>query len=290
MEERIFQGTGVAMVTPFQEDASIDFEALKRLVDFQVSSGVDYLVLLGTTAETPSLTEKEQWAVVEFVMAHLNGQLPVVVGLSSNNTHALLKRMRRFNFEGIAGLLSAAPYYNKPTQEGLYQHFAQVASTSMVPVILYNVPGRTASNISAQTTLRLAYDFNNIVAIKEASGDLEQIGEVLAKRPNGFSVLSGDDMLALPLIAMGADGVISVTANAWPTEFTQMVRAAMNQDFTTARQLHFHLRETMNLLVQEGNPAGIKAALTIRKLIQNYLRLPLMAVSDTLYQQIANKL
>lgn len=289
MEEMNLKGTGVALVTPFNNDKSIDFDALKNVMDYQMDD-VDFFVLLGSTSEAATLSRKEQWAIVEFALAHINKRVPVVIGATSNNTAELINNIREFNFVGIDGILSAAPFYNKPGQKGIYEHFSALATASPVPVILYNVPGRTCSRIDAETTLKLASDYKNIVAVKEASGDLDQISRIIHNRPAGFRVFSGDDPLALPLMALGADGVISVSANAYPQSFAQMMRYAAEENFAEARKIHYRLLDMMGLIFQEGNPAGVKANLAAKGLIKNVLRLPLTPVSDELYKAIEDRL
>lgn len=289
MEHFRFNPMGVALVTPFNKDRSIDFEALKNLIDRQLNH-VGFFVLLGSTSEAATLSYKEQWAIVEFALARINKQVPVVVGATSNNTDELVKSISNFNFEHIDGLLSAAPFYNKPSQKGIYEHFSAIANASPVPLILYNVPGRTSSNIKAETTLQLAKEYRNIVAVKEASGDFNQISRIIQNRPAGFQVFSGDDALTLPLMALGGDGVISVTANAYPQEFASMVNDATKGNLQPAREIYYKLLDMMDMLFKEGNPAGVKANLAAQGLLQNVLRLPLTPVSDTLYENIRARL
>lgn len=283
-------GTGVAVVTPFKADKSIDLQALHQVLDFIVAGGVEYVVALGTTGETPVLSKADRMKVLASIIEGVAGRVPVVLGMGGNDTHELLDHMRSFNMQGVAALLSVTPYYNKPSQAGLYAHYKAVSEHSDLPIILYNVPSRTACNLTAETTLRLASDFNNIVAIKEASGDFSQIMEILNERPQGFQVYSGDDLLTLPMLAAGADGVISVIANGCPVEFSQMTRFAMAGDFAAARQLHYRLLPMMQLIFSEGNPTGIKALLHVRGLIQNELRLPMISSSAELSQKIKNYL
>ena len=290
METMKFKGTGVALITPFKPNKRIDFEALQNLIERQIANGIDFFVLLGSTAETATLSDEEQWAVVEFCHAQIRDRKPIIVGATDNNTHKLIKRIQRFNFEGISGLLTAAPFYNKPSQEGMFRHFSEVAYASPVPVILYNVPGRTASHITSQTVLRLAGAFDNIVGIKEASGDPQQVSEIIAARPQGFHVLSGDDPLTLPYMALGADGIISVTANMYPKTFGDIARACLNNDYALARRRHYEMLPQIGRFFAEGNPAGVKAALHASGLIHNELRLPLTPVSEDLLQEIKENL
>lgn len=283
-------GTGVAVVTPFDREGKIDHPALHRVIDFIIAGGVDYIVVLGTTGETPALSKKDRQEVLNGVKSAINGRVPLVLGMGGNDTLELLDHMNSFEMQGVDALLSVTPYYNKPSQAGLYAHYQGVAENTTLPIILYNVPGRTACNLTAETTLRLAHDFDNIVAIKEASGDLAQIMEILHKRPAGFKVYSGDDLITLPMLALGADGVISVIANGFPKEFSDMTRHALTGDFETARALHYRLLPAMNLIFSEGNPTGIKALLHARDLIENELRLPLVRSSESLLKQLKAQL
>jgi len=282
-----FRGTGVALVTPFTEDSAIDFDALARLIDHVIAGGVSYLVALGTTGETPTLSGKERRAVLDFIVQRADGRVPVVAGMGGNSTAELIHGLRDYDLSRVAGILSVAPYYNKPSQEGLYQHFAALARAAELPIILYNVPGRTASNILPQTALRLAREFAHIVAIKEASGNLAQNMEIVASAPEGFAVLSGDDNLVLPQIAVGMQGVISVAANCFTAPFCRMVEAALEGKFDEARSLHYRLLTGIDQLFAEGNPAGVKSALTHLGILQNYLRLPLVPASQALDARIA---
>ncbi len=283
-----FRGTGVALVTPFGADGAVDHEALDRLIDHVLADGgVDYLVSLGTTGESATLDAAEKAAVLRRTVARAAGRKPVVAGFGGNDTRAVVEAIAAQDFAGIAGILSVSPYYNKPTQEGIYRHYMAIDEAAPVPVILYNVPGRTGSNVQAATTLRLARDGRRIAAVKEASGDFGQIGAILAGRPQGFAVLSGDDALTLPQLALGIDGVISVVANAWPRMFAGMVRRALDGDYATARGAHFRLAEAMDLLFAEGNPGGVKAALAAMGLMGEHLRLPCHPVSDALRGRIA---
>ena len=283
---KLFCGTGVALVTPFRKQETVDFTKLGNLIDSVLAGGVDYIVVLGTTSEAATLTESERSAVMEFIVEMVDDRCPIVLGLGGNNTQNLTDSIAQINFDGISGLLSVTPYYNKPNQRGLMQHYKAVADASPVPVIMYNVPGRTGVNLTAETTLAIANECPNIVGIKEASGNMGQIMEILRNRPQGFRVISGDDSLTLPMLAMGADGVISVIANALPSEMSQMVKAGMKGDMKKALPLHNRMLPLMNALFEEGNPAGIKALLEIKGLITNALRLPLVKVSKPLYNKL----
>ncbi len=279
-------GMGVALITPFKEDESIDFDALARLIEHQVKNGTDYLVVCGTTAETPTLTAGEKEDIKKFVIQQAAGRLPIVLGVGGNNTRALVESLRRENFDGIEAILSVTPYYNKPSQEGLYRHYAAIAQASPKPVILYNVPGRTGVNMTADTTLRLAHEFKNISAVKEASGNFGQIDDIIKNKPEHFKVISGDDGITFPLITLGADGVISVIGNAFPREFSRMVRLALQGDYRRARQIHHRFNELIELLFVEGNPAGVKSMLAVMGYIKNVLRLPLVPNTIKTYEKI----
>ncbi len=286
----IFQGTGVAIITPFTANGAIDFEALGNHVDRLIDNGIDYLVILGTTGEAVTLNPQEQHDVIRFIIERADGRVPAVIGMGGNNTGEVVAKIKRTDFQGIQGILSVAPYYNKPSQEGLYQHFKQIAEASPVPVILYNVPGRTGVNITANTAIRLATDFANIVAIKEASGDMDQAMELIANKPHDFDILSGEDALTLPFISLGFTGVISVMANACPRPFSQMVQHARQGNIEKAREIHYQLLPLMDMLFAEGNPAGVKAALSSLNFIAHQLRLPLMPVSDNLFKKIKQQM
>ena len=277
---------GVALITPFKDDESIDFDALSRIVEYQIKNGTDYLVVCGTTAETPTLTEKEKEEVKNFVVSVNRGRLPIVLGVGGNNTKAIVEKVQTTDFTGIDAILSVTPYYNKPSQEGLYQHYAAIAKASLLPVILYNVPGRTGVNMTAQTTLRLANEFKNICAIKEASGNFNQIDDIIKNKPVDFMVISGDDGITFPLITLGAVGVISVIGNAFPKEFSRMVRLALQGDYSNARKIHHRFTELIELLFVEGNPAGVKSMLAVMGFIQNKLRLPLVPNTINTYEKI----
>ena len=277
---------GVALITPFKTDESIDFEALARLVEHQIKNGTDYLVVCGTTAETATLTEEEKEEVTRFVIRVNAGRLPIVLGIGGNNTKAVVDKLLSEDLSGVDAILSVTPYYNKPSQEGLYQHFKSIATASSLPIILYNVPGRTGVNMTATTTLRLAKDFKNIVAVKEASGIFPQIDDIIKHTPDNFVVISGDDGITFPLITLGAVGVISVIGNAFPYEFSRMVRLALNGQFDAAREIHHQFTELISLLFVDGNPAGVKSILSVMDMIENKLRLPLVPTTITTFEKI----
>lgn len=281
---KTFKGSGVALVTPFQTDGSIDFQALQQLVSLQIKGGTDFLVVQGTTGESPTLSQDEKRQVLETVLEVNNGQLPVVYGIGGNNTAGLAALFQNLP-SGVDGILSVSPYYNKPIQKGIVAHFKQVASYTDLPIILYNVPGRTGSNMSVETTLELA-EIQNVVAVKEASGNMEQIMDIIRQRKPGFGVLSGDDNLTMPLIAAGADGVISVVANAFPERFSQMVHASMEGDLALAKAAHYDLFNVTKMFFEEGNPGGVKVALAERGLMQETMRMPLYPVSEGLRSRI----
>ncbi len=274
-----FEGLGVAMITPFKSDRSIDFKALEAITDHIVGSGCDYLVVLGTTSEAVTMNNEEKEAVVSYIKEINNSRIPLVLGIGGNNTQQVTDAIRQTDFEGIDGILSVAPYYNKPGQKGLLIHFKEIATASPVPVILYNVPGRTSSNINPETCLELAWNIDNIVAIKEASGDLSQVMKIINGKPDDFLVISGDDLLALPLISLGGSGVISVLGNAFTGEWKEMVSLALKSKYSKAREIHYKYQELIELLFTDGNPAGIKAVMNSLGLCQNILRLPLTSVS-----------
>lgn len=282
----LFRGTGVALVTPFTRNGFVDFKCLAKLIDHVIDGGVDYLVALGTTAETPALSLDERKEVLISVLNHAAGRVPVVCGMGGNNTAEVLDQMATWNLDGVAGLLSVVPYYNKPSQEGIYQHFKTIAAATSLPIILYNVPGRTVTNMLPETAVRIARDCPNVVAIKEASGNLVQCMELIAMKPEGFVVLSGDDNLVVPQIAVGMEGVISVAANCYTADFTAMVNAALAGDFNRARELHYRLLPGIDLLFVEGNPAGVKQVLSQLELMRNVVRLPLVAATEGLGTQI----
>ena len=276
-----FMGAGVALITPFNEDKSVDYSALERLVENQVSGGIDYLVVLGTTAETPALSDDEKKEIVRFVIEKNAGRLKIVVGMGGNNTFGLVKSIQNTDFDGIDAILSVTPYYNKPTQEGLFLHFKAVVEASPVPVILYNVPGRTGVNMEADTTLRIARLSEKVVAIKEACGDLGQFAKIINDAPGYFKVISGDDGLTLPSIAIGSIGVISVIANALPEKLSQLAHASLDGNVPLASQLHLQMAEMLKLIFREGNPAGVKALMEAMGTIKNELRLPLVPASTS---------
>lgn len=283
-----FRGVGVALVTPFMASGEVDMAALERLVNYVSDSGVDYLVVLGTTGESVTLNHAEKHRIIRHVVDHNQGKLPIVVGIGGNNTAEVTAALTSTDLSGVDAILSVTPYYNKPNQDGLYAHYAAVITASPLPIILYNVPGRTGVNMTAATTLRLANDFpGKAIAVKEASGNLSQAAYLLKGRPDGFFVISGDDNLTIPMIALGGDGTISVSANAFPEKFCRMTHAALDGDFALASKLNLELHQVTDYLFEEGNPAGVKAALEIKAIMGNYLRLPLVASSEALKEKIA---
>ncbi|HYF31239.1 MAG TPA: 4-hydroxy-tetrahydrodipicolinate synthase [Chitinophagaceae bacterium] len=284
------KGTGVALVTPFKNNFDIDYDALGRVIDFVIEGGVEYLVTLGTTGETPTLDRSEKLDVANYTFQKAGNRVPVVIGIGGNNTHELIRDIETFPVEKAAAVLSASPYYNKPSQDGLYYHYKALAEASAKPLILYNVPGRTGRNVNAATTLRLANEVANVAGIKEASGDMSQCMQILRDRPNDFLVVSGDDNLVLPQIACGMDGVISVAANCFPKYFSEMTRLCLDGDFKAAKAINDKLIEGYELLFAENNPAGVKAFLHEQQLVENYLRLPLTPLSDALHSRVAKYL
>ena len=280
------RGTGVAIVTPFNENESVDFEALGKLIDFIIGNGVEYVVTLGTTGETPTLDKQEKLDIIHFTFDKINGRVPVVVGIGGNNTKEVMGQVQTYPLDKATAILSACPYYNKPSQEGIFQHYKLIAAASPKPIILYNVPGRTGRNMEAATTLRLANEVANIAGIKEAGNNISQCMQVLRDRPENFLVVSGDDDLVLPELACGIDGVISVIANCYPKQFSDMVRAGLKFDFFAAKKLNDPLLEVYNLLFTENNPAGVKAFLHQMGLIKNIMRLPVTPLSDEVYQKV----
>lgn len=280
------KGTGVALITPFKNSGEIDLDALEKVIDYCIGGGVEYLVSLGTTGEASTLDENEKIDIINFTLDKVEGRVPLIVGIGGNNTKELLDNIRCFPLENATAILSASPYYSKPSQEGIYQHYKTLSENSPLPIILYNVPSRTGSNITAETVLRLANECEKIAGIKEASGNMVQCMHLLKNRPEHFLIVSGDDQLALPLIACGMDGVISVSANAFPEYFSSMIRYALEQDFINARQLHYKLLEATDLLFVENNPAGVKAFMAVRGLIENALRLPLVPLSKPFYDKV----
>jgi len=281
MVKNIFRGMGVALITPFKADFSVDYESLDRLLDYLINEGADFLCILATTGETPCLSAEEKSKVKNLIVEKVAGRIPILMGCGGNNTMAVVEELKNGDFKGIDGVLSVCPYYNKPSQEGLYQHFKTIAAATNLPVVLYNVPGRTGINLAAETTLRLARDCENIVAIKEASGNFTQIDDIIKNKPADCDVLSGDDGITFPLITLGATGVISVIGNALPKEFSRMVRLALNGDYDSARTIHHRFTELFSLLFVDGNPAGVKAMLNSMGMIENVLRLPLVPTRIT---------
>jgi 4-hydroxy-tetrahydrodipicolinate synthase len=281
-----FKGTGVAIVTPFKNDTSIDFNAFGRVINHIIKGGADYIVAMGTTGETSTLTRDEKQAIISYVTEIIDNRVPLVIGIGGNNTQEVINSIREFDLTSVDAILSVAPYYNKPGQRGLFQHFKAIASVSPLPVIIYNVPGRTSSNISAETCIQLAHECENIIGVKEASGDIVQIMKIIKEKPENFLVISGDDMMTIPIIAAGGVGVISVLANAYPAECTELVSQALKSNFKAARDIQFKFLETIDLLFVDGNPAGVKAYLNLMNLCQNNLRLPLVPVSKPIFSRI----
>lgn len=279
---------GVALITPFRKDESVDYKALGKLVDYQLKNGTDYIVALGTTAETPTLTEEEKEKILNLIVNRVGGQIPVILGIGGNNTKAITDKIKKTDLANIDAILSVTPYYNKPSQEGLYQHYKAISEASSLPVVLYNVPGRTGVNMTAETTLRIANDCNNVIAVKEASGDITQMDEIIKRKPDSFDVISGDDGVTFPLITLGAIGVISVIGNAFPKEFSRMVRLALAGDYESALTIHHSFSELFKLLFVDGNPAGVKCMLNMMGYIENQLRLPLVPTQITTYEKIRN--
>ena len=280
------KGTGVAIVTPFKSTMEVDFDALGKLIDFIIENGIEYIVSLGTTGETPTLDTEEQFDIINYTFEKVYDRVPVVVGIGGNNTKEVMENLQSYPLEKAVAVLCASPYYNKPSQEGIFQHYKNLADASPHPVLLYNVPGRTGSNISAETTLRLANEVDNIAGIKEASGNMVQCMHILRDRPDDFLVVSGDDHVTLPLIACGMDGVISVAANCFPKDFSEMVRLCLKDDFAAARRLHYKCLQGNDLLFAENNPAGVKAFLYELGLIENVVRLPLVPLSNAFHQKV----
>ena len=287
MAHNKFKGLGVALITPFTKTGEVDYTALRQLLDYQISNGVDFLCILATTGETPCLTVEEKQKIKDIVVEKVAGRIPILMGCGGNNTSAVVHALKTEDFSGVDGVLSVCPYYNKPSQEGLYQHFKTIAEATPLPVVLYNVPGRVGVNMTAHTTLRLARDCENIVAIKEASGNFTQIDDIIKNKPENFDVISGDDGITFPLITLGAVGVISVIGNALPKEFSRMVRLALNGDYSPALHIHHKFTELFKLLFVDGNPAGVKAMLNAMGLIENELRLPLVPARITTMGEIS---
>lgn len=284
------RGMGVALITPFKEDESVDYETLSKLVDYQLQNGTDYLVVLGTTAETPTLTEEEKDKIVSLVVNKVRGRIPIVLGVGGNCTRSIVNKLKQGNFDGIDAILSVVPYYNKPSQEGLFQHYKTITEATRLPIVLYNVPGRTGVNMTAETTLRIARECKNVLAIKEASGNITQMDDIIKNKPANFNVISGDDGVTFPLITLGAIGVISVIGNAFPREFSRMVRLALAGDYASARTIHHSFTELFDLLFVDGNPAGVKSMLNAMGYIENKLRLPLVPTRITTFEKIRDVL
>ena len=287
MAHNIFKGLGIALVTPFKSDGSVDYESLTRLIEYQLDNGADFLCILATTGETPCLTADEKKKIKELVISLAKGRVPILMGCGGNNTAAVIEELKTSDWHGIDGVLSVCPYYNKPSQEGLYQHFKSRAAATKLPVVLYNVPGRTGVNLQSSTTVRLAQDCPNIVAIKEASGNLEQVDEIIKNKPDDFDVISGDDSLTFPMISCGAVGVISVIGNALPKEFSKMIRLEFRGEYEGARKIHHKFTDLFSLLFVDGNPAGVKAMLHEMGMIENVLRLPLVPTRISTLQKMS---
>lgn len=281
-----FKGMGVALITPFKKDDSVDYAALTNMVDYLIQNNTDFLCVLGTTAETPTLTKEERDQIKSSVIEHVNGRIPILLGVGGNCTKSVVNQLCEEDMTGIDGVLSVVPFYNKPSQEGIYQHYKAIAAATPLPIVLYNVPGRTGVNMTADTTLRIANDFKNVVAVKEASGDIQQANEIIKRKPKNFDVISGDDGITFPLICLGAAGVISVIGNALPKEFSRMVRLCLQNDNESALVIHRRFTELFNLLFVDGNPAGVKAMLSAMNLCQNKLRLPLVPTRITTYEAL----
>ena len=287
MVRNIFKGLGIALITPFNEDGSVDYPTLSKLVEYQLKNGADFLCILATTGETPCLTADEKKQIKDTIVSTVHGRVPILMGCGGNNTAAIVEELKTGDFSGIDGVLSICPYYNKPSQEGLYQHFKAISAATKLPIVLYNVPGRTGVNMTAATTVRLARDCKNIVAIKEASGNLEQVDEIIKNKPSSFDVISGDDALTFPMISCGAVGVISVIGNALPKEFSMMIRLEFKGEYEAARKIHHRFTDLFSLLFVDGNPAGVKCVLSEMGMIKNILRLPLVPTRITTMQRIS---
>ena len=288
MVRNIFKGLGIALITPFNEDGSVDYPTLAKLVEYQLKNGADFFCILATTGETPCLTPEEKIKVKDTVISTVHGRVPILMGCGGYNTAAVVDELKNGDFKGIDGILSICPYYNKPSQEGLYQHFKAISTATKLPIVLYNVPGRTGVNMTAATTVRLAKDCKNIVAIKEASGNLEQVDEIIKNKPSSFDVISGDDALTFPMISCGAVGVISVIGNALPREFSKMIRLEFKGEYEAARKIHHRFTDLFSLLFVDGNPAGVKCVLSEMGMIKNILRLPLVPTRITTMQRISD--
>ena len=287
MAHNIFKGLGIALITPFLEDGSVDYKSLIRLVEYQLNNGADFFCILATTGETPTLSAEEKSKIKNLIVDLVGGRVPILMGCGGYNTAAIVEELQTGDFRGIDGILSVCPYYNKPSQEGLYQHFNTIAAATTMPVVLYNVPGRTGVNMTAATTVRLAHDCDNIVAIKEASGNLEQVDEIIKNKPKKFDVISGDDSLTFPMISCGAVGVISVIGNALPREFSKMIRLQMKGEYDGARKIHHRFIDLFSLLFVDGNPAGVKCMLSEMGYIENVLRLPLVPTRISTRQRLS---
>ena len=288
MARNIFKGLGIALITPFTLDGKVDYKSLKHLLEYQLANGADFLCILATTGEAPCLTGQEKEELTAFIKDIVRGRIPILKYCGGNNTAAVVEEIKTTNWTGIDGILSICPYYNKPSQEGLYQHFKAIAEVSPLPIVLYNVPGRTGINMKAETTVKLAKDFSNIIAVKEASGSLEQVDEIIKNKPDHFDVISGDDALTFSMIASGAAGVISVIGNALPREFSRMIRLEFKGEYEPARKIHHMFTELYSLLFVDGNPAGCKALLNDMGMIENVLRLPLVPTTITTKQKMAD--
>ena len=285
-----FKGTGTAIVTPFHREGNIDFKSFEELIEFQVSNGINYLVFLGTTGEAVTLSADEKTAIMNFAAEIVDGRLPVIMGIGGNNTREIIDTMQRTSFDSVDAVLSVSPYYNKPQPNGIFYHYKEVAAVCPVPIIIYNVPGRTSSNIDSETCLRIAHEIENVIAVKEASKDLEQCARILKDKPEDFLVISGSDELTLPFMALGGDGVISVIANAFPAEFSEMVRLCLENRFEEARQLHLKLLDIVQAIYEDGSPSGVKAVLAMKGLCKNAVRLPLVKINKSLSMRISKML
>ena len=285
-----FGGTGVALVTPFHKDGSIDFKSLGKVIDHVINGGVEYVVSLGTTGETPVLSKEEKKSLVKYTVEHTNKRVPVVVGIGGNDTREVVETFKQYDLGGVDAILSVSPYYNKPTQRGIVEHYKAIGNASPLPIIVYNVPGRTSSNISAETTLQLAEEVKNIFAVKEASGNFDQIMTIIKHKPKDFLVISGDDLITLPIVASGGDGVISVIANALPKEFSEMTRLALAGNFINAQKLHYKIDEFTRLIFADGSPAGVKCLLEKMKICSSHVRLPLVNVNEQVDKSLAKQL
>ena len=286
MAQNKFKGLGIALITPFKSDGEVDYEALTRLVEYQIRNGVDFLCIMGTTAETPCLSADEKKILKKMLVERVAGRVPLLMGCGGNNTAAVVKDLKEGDWSGIDGILSVCPYYNKPSQEGIYQHYKAIANATHLPIVLYNVPGRTGVNMTAETTLRIAREFDNVIAVKEASGNITQMDDIIKNKPARFNVISGDDGITFPLMTLGAVGVISVIGNAFPREFSRMVRLALAGDYDSARTIHHSFTELFSLLFVDGNPAGAKSMLNMMGFIENKLRLPLVPTRIVTYEKI----